>query len=82
MSPLRLFRAEIRKLTTTRMPLAFLAVLAGVGAINASLVRWGTDFDGSKAFISTGADQQSHRVRHDQTHETDDAGHAHGRCGG
>ena len=59
MSPLRLFRAEIRKLTTTRMPLAFLAVLAGVGAINASLVRWGTDFDGSKAFISTGADQQS-----------------------
>lgn len=59
MSVSRLFRAEVRKLTTTKMPLAFLAVLAGIAVINASLVRWGTDFDGSKAFISTADDQQS-----------------------
>jgi ABC-2 type transport system permease protein len=55
----RLLRAELRKLTTTRMPWAFLAVLVAIGAINASAVMWGTDFDGSKTFISTAADQRS-----------------------
>ena len=55
----RLIRSEIRKLTSTKMPLMFLAVLGAIAAINASLVVWGTDFDGSKAFISTAADQQS-----------------------
>ncbi|MGI9613923.1 MAG: hypothetical protein ACR2QO_13520 [Acidimicrobiales bacterium] len=55
----RLTRAELRKLTSTKMPLAFLAVLAVIAAINAVAVIWGTDFDGSKTFISTEADQQS-----------------------
>lgn len=59
MSFSRLVRAELRKLTTTRMPWAFLAVLIAIAAINASAVIWGTDFDGSKDFISTADDQRS-----------------------
>jgi ABC-2 type transport system permease protein len=59
MNVARLVRAEIRKLTTTRMPWAFLAVLIAIAAINASAVIWGTDFDGSKGFISTAGDQRS-----------------------
>ncbi len=59
MSWTRVVRAELRKLTTTKMPWAFLAVLVAIGAINASAVAWGTDFDGTKTFISTAADQQS-----------------------
>lgn len=55
----RLVRAELRKLTTTKMPWAFLAVLVAIAAINAAAVIWGTDFDGSKAFISTAEDQRS-----------------------
>lgn len=55
----RLIRAELRKLTSTKMPLAFLLVLVAIAAINAAAVVWGTDFDGSKTFISTEADQQS-----------------------
>lgn len=59
MTWLRLVRAEIRKLTTTKMPLGFLAVLAAVAVVNAFAVAFGTDMDGSKAFISTEEDQQS-----------------------
>lgn len=59
MSYIRLVRAELLKLSSTKMPLAFLIVLAAIAAINASAVIWGTDFDGSKGFISTAADQQS-----------------------
>lgn len=59
MSYPRLIRSELRKLTSTKMPWAFLAVVAVIAAINASAVIWGTDFDGSKAFVSTAADQQS-----------------------
>ena len=55
----RLIRSELRKLTTTKMPLAFLAVLAVLAGINAFAVVAGTDFDGGKGFISTAADQQS-----------------------
>ncbi len=55
----RLIRSELRKLTTTKMPLAFLAVLAVLAAINAFAVIAGTDFDGSKGFISTELDQRS-----------------------
>ena len=55
----RLLRAELRKLTTTRMPWAFLAVLAVISATTATAVILGTDMDGSKAFIATAADQQS-----------------------
>jgi ABC-2 type transport system permease protein len=55
----RLLRSELRKLATTKMPWAFLAVLAGIAAINASAVIWGTDFDGSKTFVSTAEDQRS-----------------------
>jgi len=54
-----LIRSELRKLTTTRMPLAFGAVLIVLAAINGIAVAVGTDMDGSKTFISTGADQQS-----------------------
>ena len=54
-----LTRSEIRKLTTTRMPLAFVVVLIVFAVLNGVAVAVGTDFDGSKTFISTGADQQS-----------------------
>jgi ABC-type transport system involved in multi-copper enzyme maturation permease subunit len=55
----RLLRAELRKLTSTKMPWVFLAVLAVIAAINAIAVVFGTDMDGSKAFVSTADDQRS-----------------------
>lgn len=55
----RLVRAELRKLTTTKMPWGFLAVLVAISATTASAVVWGTDADGTKTFISTAADQRS-----------------------
>ena len=59
MSSTNLVRSEIRKLTTTRMPLAFVAVLIVLAVTNGIAVAVGTDMDGSKDFIATGADQQS-----------------------
>lgn len=59
MSWLRTARAELRKLTSTKMPLAFLIVLVVIGATTAIAVAFGTDMDGSKTFISTAEDQQS-----------------------
>src|SRR5688572_29819800 len=59
MRSLRLVRAELRKLTTTKMPWVFLAVLAAVAGITAIAVVFGTDADGSKGFISSAADQKS-----------------------
>ena len=59
MNWLQTVRAEVRKLTSTRMPLAFLIVLLVIGAATAIAVAFGTDMDGSKTFISTAADQQS-----------------------
>lgn len=56
---MRLLRAEIRKLTTTKMPWGFLAVLVLIAGIDAAVVMFGTDMDGSKNFIATAADQQS-----------------------
>ena len=56
---LRLVRAELRKLTTTKLPWGFLAVLVVIAGLNGAVVIWGTDMDGSKTFISTAADQQS-----------------------
>ena len=54
-----LLRSELRKLTTTAMPLAFVAVLVVLAGINAVAVMLGTDADGSKTFISTAEDQRS-----------------------
>ena len=59
MTWLRLVRAELRKLTSTKLPWAFLAVLVTISAITATAVIFGTDMDGSKEFISTAADQKS-----------------------
>jgi ABC-2 type transport system permease protein len=59
MSWLHLVRSEIHKLTTTKMPWAFVSVLAVIASINAIAIMFGTDADGSKAFISTTADQRS-----------------------
>jgi hypothetical protein len=59
MTMTRLIRSELRKLATTKMPLAFLCVLITIAALNAFAVIAGTDMDGSKAFIATEADQQS-----------------------
>ncbi len=56
---LRLVRGEIRKLTTTKLPWGFLAVLVVIAGLDAAVVAFGTDMDGSKAFVSTAADQQS-----------------------
>lgn len=55
----RLVRAEIRKLTTTKMPVGFLAVLVLIAGIDAAVVMFGTDMDGSRTFIASAADQQS-----------------------
>lgn len=55
----RQIRSELRKLTTTKMPLAFLGVLVVIAGLNAFAVIAGTDMDGSKSFIATEADQQS-----------------------
>jgi ABC-type transport system involved in multi-copper enzyme maturation permease subunit len=54
-----LFRSELRKLSTTAMPLAFVAVLVVLAGINAFAVAFGTDADGTKGFISTADDQRS-----------------------
>jgi ABC-type transport system involved in multi-copper enzyme maturation permease subunit len=56
---LRLIRAEVRKLTSTRIVWGFLLVLVGISALTGIAVVWGTDMDGSKAFVSTEADQRS-----------------------
>ena len=55
----RLIRSELRKLSSTKMPLAFVCALVAIAALNAFAVIAGTDMDGSKDFIATGADQQS-----------------------
>lgn len=55
----RLVRAELRKLTTTRMPWAFLAVLVVISTTTGVAVAYGTDIDGSKAFVATAQDQRS-----------------------
>lgn len=59
MNSITLIRSELRKLTTTRMPLGFGIVLVTLAVINGIAVAVGTDMDGSKAFIATAADQQS-----------------------
>ncbi|MEO5899387.1 MAG: hypothetical protein ABIR68_04545 [Ilumatobacteraceae bacterium] len=55
----RLIRSELRKLTSTKMPFAFLGGIVVLAGLNAFAVIAGTDTDGSKAFVSTAADQQS-----------------------
>ncbi len=59
MSWMHLLRSELLKLTTTKMPLAFFGVLLAISGLTATAVVIGTDFDGSKAFVSTAADQRS-----------------------
>lgn len=51
-----LLRGEIRKITTTRLPWIFLVVLVVVAGLNAAIVAFGTEADGSKAFVATAAD--------------------------
>ncbi len=58
MTWLRLLRAELRKLTTTRMPWGFVAALVVIAAINGVAIVLGTDMDGSKSFIATMNDQR------------------------
>ena len=59
MKKAQLVRSEVRRLTTTRMPLAFLAVLGAMAALNAAVVAWGSDADGTQTFLSTALDQRS-----------------------
>ena len=59
MTWLRLVKGEIRKLTTTKLPWAFVGVAILIAALDAAVVAFGTDMDGSKTFISTAADQKS-----------------------
>ncbi len=56
---LGLVRGEIRKITTTKLPWGFLAVLVVIAALDAAVVAFATDMDGSKTFVSTAADQKS-----------------------
>ena len=55
----RLVRSELRKLTTTKMPWVFFAVLLAVSAMTAIAVIYGKDADGCKTFISTAEEQRS-----------------------
>ncbi len=55
----RLVRAELRKITTTRLALIFLGIIALIVAATTTAILIGNDADGSKGFISTAADQQS-----------------------
>jgi ABC-2 type transport system permease protein len=59
MTMTRLLRGELRKLTTTKLPWGFLTVLVVVAGLDAAVVAFGTDMDGSKAFVATATDQQS-----------------------
>ena len=59
MTWLRLVRAELRKIGTTRMPWGFLAFVAVMAALNAALILFVTEPDGSKAFIATADDQRT-----------------------
>lgn len=59
MTWLRLIKGELRKLVTTKIVLGFLLALVAIAAIDAAAVVFGTDMDGSKAFISTAEDQVS-----------------------
>lgn len=59
MTWLRLVRAELRKISTTKMPWIFVGILIVISTLNAFAILAGTDADGSKGFISTAADQQS-----------------------
>ena len=59
MTWLRLVKGEIRKLTTAKLPWAFAGVAILIAALDAAVVAFGTDMDGSKTFISTAADQKS-----------------------
>lgn len=59
MTWLRLVKGELRKLVTTKIVLGFLLALVVIAAIDAVAVAFGTDMDGSKAFISTAEDQVS-----------------------
>lgn len=56
---LRLVRGELHKLTSTKLPWMFLGVAAVIAALDAAVVAFGTDMDGSKTFVSTAADQVS-----------------------
>lgn len=55
----RVVRAELLKLTTTRLLWGFLVALVAIAAIDALAIIMGTDMDGSKAFIATAEDQRS-----------------------
>jgi ABC-2 type transport system permease protein len=59
MTWLRLVRGELRKITTTRLLWGFLAVLALIALLNASLIVFATDADGTKGFIATAEDQRT-----------------------
>jgi ABC-2 type transport system permease protein len=59
MTMLRLLRGEMRKLTTTKLLWGFLAVLVVIAGLDAAVVAFGTDMNGSKNFVATAADQQS-----------------------
>ncbi len=55
----RLVRAELRKIFTTRLPWGFLAFVALMAVLNAALILFVTEPDGSKAFIATAEDQRT-----------------------
>jgi ABC-2 type transport system permease protein len=59
MNKRHLLRAELRKLGTTKLPLAFLGVFAAIAVVNAIAILYGKDADGTKGFIATQLDQRS-----------------------
>lgn len=56
---IRLIRAEIRKITTTKLHWGFIAMLMAISAATGTAIAIGTDADGSKGFLATADDQRS-----------------------
>jgi ABC-2 type transport system permease protein len=54
-----IIRGEVLKITSTRLPLAFVLVLLALVVTNMIAVVWGEDYDGTKGFIATAGDQRS-----------------------
>lgn len=56
---IRMVCSELRKISTTKLHLAFILIMMLISAATGTAIVVGTDADGSKGFISTAEDQRS-----------------------
>lgn len=56
---IRLVRSELHKISSTKLHWGFVAILIAISAATGMAIAFGTDADGSKAFIETSSDQRS-----------------------